>query len=380
MPITEYNSHPKVLHIASGDLWAGAEVQLFTLVKSLQNYHNIPVSVVLLNHGMLENKLLENKINVIVLDESRLSGLQILIKLIQVLQEQRPDVVHTHRIKENILGSVAAFFFNDMISMRTAHGAPEHYAKWWQLPKRLIKLLDLFAGRYLQKRIFAVSDDLAKILVSSYGIKKITVIENGVDIDEIRSHKINHVQYPDNRTSKYKVGLAGRLTTVKRVDIFIKTADYLKKSHPEIDTTFHIYGDGPLRDELEALSTRLNTIGTVYFEGHCANIHQKLQDLDVLLITSDHEGLPMILLESMTLQIPVIAHSVGGIPKVLDYGSCGILVEDNNASSYGNAIYQLASSPRRQEILLTNALDRVTRYYSAEQNARRYVSAYMDKL
>ena len=380
MPITEHRSRPKVLHIASGDLWAGAEVQLFTLVKSLQTYHNIPVSVVLLNHGRLENKLLETRINVIVLNEARLNGFQIFFKLIRVLHEQRPDIVHTHRIKENILGSVAAFFFSDMTSMRTTHGAPEHYAKWWQLPKRFIQFLDLFAGRFLQKRIFAVSDDLAKILVSIYGTKKITVIENGIDIDEIRSHKIDTVQYPDNRTGRYRVGLAGRLTAVKRVDIFIRTAHYLQKSHPEIDTTFHVYGDGPLRGELEALSTRLNTNGMVFFEGHCENIHQKLQDLDVLLITSDHEGLPMILLESMALQIPVIAHSVGGIPKVLDYGSCGILVEDNNISSYANAIYQLATSPRRRDILLTNALDRVSKYYSAQQNARRYASAYMDNL
>ena len=43
-------------------------------------------------------------------------------------------------------------------------------------------------------------------------------------------------------------------------------------------------------------------------------------------MTSDHEGLPMILLEAMALKIPVLAHAVGGIPKLLDYGNCGILI------------------------------------------------------
>ena len=72
-------THPiRVLHIASGDLWAGAEVQLFTLAKALKNNTNTIVDIVLFNHGTLEQKLLSCDINVIVLDESKLNSLAIL--------------------------------------------------------------------------------------------------------------------------------------------------------------------------------------------------------------------------------------------------------------------------------------------------------------
>ena len=108
-----------VLHIASGDLWAGAEVQLFTLAKALNNKQDINISVVLLNHGTLEQKLLRNGINVIVLDESALNGFQILWRLFTAIREIQPDVIHTHRVKENILGSVAALFCN-IPTVRTA--------------------------------------------------------------------------------------------------------------------------------------------------------------------------------------------------------------------------------------------------------------------
>ena len=68
----------RVLHIASGDLWAGAEVQLFTLAKALKDNTNTIVDIVLLNYGTLEKKLLGKGINVIVFDETKLSSLAIL--------------------------------------------------------------------------------------------------------------------------------------------------------------------------------------------------------------------------------------------------------------------------------------------------------------
>ena len=99
---------PQSLHIASGDLWAGAEVQLYTLVKALKQKLNVPVSVILLNHGVLENKLQQAGINVTVIDESKINSGKILRYLYTAIKSLQPDVIHTHRVKENILGGIAA--------------------------------------------------------------------------------------------------------------------------------------------------------------------------------------------------------------------------------------------------------------------------------
>ena len=115
----------KVLHISSGDLWAGAEVQLFTLAKSLIKNSATQVDVILFNHGRLEQELLDSNINVIVLDETTLNSLQILRKIIHTIKIIHPDVIHTHRLKENILGSAAALLTGNTPTLRTAHGAPE---------------------------------------------------------------------------------------------------------------------------------------------------------------------------------------------------------------------------------------------------------------
>ena len=369
-------SHPRILHIASGDLWAGAEVQLFTLAKTLHAGLGVPVSVVLLNHGRLEQQLRDTGIDVIVLDESKLNGIQILFRLIQVIREQSPDVIHTHRQKENILGSVAAALSGKVPSLRTSHGASEHTPPWWKIHKRIFHALDWFCGRFLQKRIIAVSDELALHLLQIFPQEIVRVIENGIDIQDIKQQqeKLN-VSYA-LRQDLFRIGLAGRLSPVKRVDLFIQVARFLHDHYPDLKASFHIFGDGPMRNQLVALNRALGTEDIVYFEGHSDDIVQELRTLDALLITSDHEGLPMILLEAMAVQTPAIAHAVGGIPKVLDQGACGILVLGHLASDYAAAVYRLANSPQLRSEITKNAFKRVATNYSAELNARRYLAEY----
>ena len=105
-------------------------------------------------------------------------------------------------------------------------------------------------------------------------------------------------------------------------------------------------------------------------------MQQELADLDILLLTSDHEGLPMILLEAMVLKTAVIAHAVGGIPTVLNQGECGVLVSDHQPSAYADAIYQLIKNPENRKNFINNAVNQVTTYYSSKKNANSYDSVY----
>jgi glycosyltransferase involved in cell wall biosynthesis len=365
-----------VLHIVSGDLWAGAEVQLFTLAKTLHGQPGTRVSVVILNHGMLEQKLKQAGIEVFVLDESTLNSFQILRQLIAHIHELKPDVIHTHRSKENILGSIAARLSDNIPTMRTAHGAPEHHPPWYRIPKRVILFLDWFCGHFLQKSIIAVSEDLAGILAKTYPSGKIQVIENGIDIEQVNQLVNNQSNAAKTKSDNFKIGIIGRLVPVKRIDLFIRTAHQLLEDHPELKPSFHIYGDGPLRDELVILNQQYKAHAHVHFEGHCDSIHTQLNDLDVLLMTSDHEGLPMTLLEAMVLRTPVLAHAVGGIPSLLDNGTCGILVKSQNPDGYVQAINKLIGEPSLIKTITDSAFERVIERYSAEQNARAFVQQY----
>jgi hypothetical protein len=114
-----------------------------------------------MNQGELSERLTALGIIPIIIPETKNSSLGIIRKLFSHIRRFKPDVIHTHRQKENILGSLANLFcapFNSKLipSVRTAHGAPEFNPKGKQ---KIQVWLDQFVGRYLQKRVIAVSED-----------------------------------------------------------------------------------------------------------------------------------------------------------------------------------------------------------------------------
>ena len=367
-----------VLQIAPGDLWAGAEVQLYNLAVALHNRTDCKVSVILLNHSTLEKQLKRAGIGVKVIDENTCNSLEILRSLIRLTRELQPDLVHTHRTKINIFGSIAAYLSGNIPSVKTSHGSQEHPPSFLQFSKRLIFFVEWFCGRFLQKKVIAVSENLAGILETDYPPGKIHVIENGIDSEPLACLRDKTPSRSCDKQCTYNIGTAGRLVPIKRFDVFIEFAHLFKQRYPDIDIRFRIFGDGPLRDELEALNTRLGPNDIVVFEGHCENMPQRLLELDALIMTSDHEGLPMILLEAMSLQIPIIAHAAGGIPDLLDNGKCGILVYDHSVNGYAEALGALIQDASEKQKITRNGLERVRSVYSAQQNADRHVHLYRE--
>ena len=115
-----------ILQIASGDLWAGAETQLYYLATALNGFPCIQLHVVLLNDGFLNKKLTEKGVSVTVLDEKKFNVLVLLYKITKLAFQINADVIHTHRYKENILGGIASLLHSHSKCIRTVHGAPEY--------------------------------------------------------------------------------------------------------------------------------------------------------------------------------------------------------------------------------------------------------------
>lgn len=284
----------KVLHVISGDLWAGAEAQACTLLKHLKQH--CTVIAVLLNEGELADRLRASNIPVSVLDESKLSSLQILKELISILTREKPDIVHTHRQKENILGAVANRLSVNARSVRTVHGASESEGHW---KSKVLERLDQWVGNHLQDRIIAVSEDLKSKLLPIYR-KKLIVINNGVDIDELHQKSLTAADFKELEPDRKHIGIVGRLVPVKRVDLFLEAASLFKTKMID-DFRFHVIGDGPLSDELKEQASALNLNSLVTFHGHRSDIPQCIKSLDTVIMCSDHEGMPMVALETLAL-------------------------------------------------------------------------------
>lgn len=368
------NTRPiKVVHVASGDLWAGAEAQLLTLVKALKENIKIDVHVILMNHGVLSRRLTLEGIPVTVFDESKLNAFTILKLLIKRLSRIEPDVIHTHRQKENILGSIAAMCINKCKSVRTVHGAPEHKPSISKPHKYLLSHLDVWAGQHLQYKIIAVSEELKTKLKKTFPELKLCTIENGIDCDELKPFIKPTIM---RELEIIKVGIVGRLVPIKRVDIFIRMVKQLRDEYPHIVAQFFIYGDGPLCSKLNELASELDVKDIVYFKGHCMNIHSNIASLDVLLITSDHEGVPMTLLEAMALGTAVVAHSVGGITNVCQGGKCAWLVKNNTVNEFSKRFVECIKDIVARNNKVDLAKMRIRQNYTSVINAEKYVSLY----
>jgi len=365
----------RVLHVASGDLWAGAEVQAYTLLRALQATAGIEVSAALLNEGELARRLRTAGIPVHVFSETDSSAARILMGLRTLMSSWRPDIVHTHRIKENVLGSFANLLARRAPCVRTVHGAAEHGKQGLlRLHRRLFHHLDHWCARLLQDRVVAVSAELKQKLSVSLPAEKVIAIENGVDIAATRA-QVATANFRANAPAGVHVGLVGRLVGVKRADLFLATAASLRRSHTHVPWHFHLIGEGPLAGPMKELANGLSLGSSVTFHGHRSDVVSCISSLDLLMLTSDHEGLPMVALEALAVGTPVIAHAVGGLVELMrGAGSC-VLVADQDAQVYADAVLASLASPRERNVF---EFDAAIRRYSAAANASRMTQLYRE--
>jgi glycosyltransferase involved in cell wall biosynthesis len=364
--VQNLNRPIRIMHIISGDLWAGAEVQAYTLLKHLAPQTDL--YVILMNHGELADRLNKLGITTQIINEQQYSNLSIISKIFKAIGQFKPDVIHTHRQKENILGSFANLL--SLIqrgrltpSIRTAHGAPEFNPKGKQ---KIQVWLDRWVGKWLQKKVIAVSQDLSKKLEGIFPAKQIVVIQNGVDQESLRQQG-NTADFRVNQPDKTHVGIIGRLEPVKRIDIFLEMAALLLREHPQFDWAFHVIGDGKLRSHLELQARQSGIAEDVHFHGHRTDIPSCIASLDAIIMCSDHEGTPMTALEALALGKPVIAHAVGGLKEIFkDYPD--LLVTNHFARSYANNLLAYLGSDAK-----SCELDA---HYHAETNAISTINLY----
>ncbi|MDN3638509.1 glycosyltransferase [Simiduia curdlanivorans] len=363
------NQPLRVMHIISGDLWAGAEVQAYTLLKHLQP--DCELSVVCLNDGELSARLGALHIPVEIIPEADFNAAQILFRLRKAILVFKPDIIHTHRQKENILGSIANLLANPIASnrakcLRTAHGAPEYAPTGLQ---RIQVALDTWVANHLQFGIIAVSEDLGQILKATYAPEKIFVIHNGVDIEPLQA--IEPIEFqPATEGPTRHIGIVGRLEQIKRVDLFLQAAKLIL-TKKNLNCHFHILGDGKQKPELVRLAKSLEIDRFVTFHGHQSNVHRYIKSLDVLVICSDHEGTPMVVLEACALGVCVVANKTGGLPEIIANEDGHLLSNEHSARGYAQTIENILSARKKTPTL--------NKKFTAEYNAKKTIELYGKK-
>ena len=214
-----------------------------------------------------------------------------------------------------------------------------------------VLIVDRLAAKYTSAQIVSVSSDLGEYWKKHANPQNVTVLRNAVDFERVSSSfsPAEVKQRLGIPGDSFVVGIAARLECIKRHDLFLATAKYLAERIPK--SNFVIAGGGRQQESLQRLIVESDLQERAALLGERNDVYDVLRAMDILLICSDHEGIPMVMLEAMVLRVPVVAREVGGIPEVIQDGVSGILVPSDSPEDLGQACLAISTGPRLRESL-----------------------------
>jgi glycosyltransferase involved in cell wall biosynthesis len=288
----------------------------------------------------------------------------------ELIQRTGADVLHAHGYKADFY-AYFALRASTVPLVSTCHN-------WLDNDRKTVfyGVLDrLILRGYV--RLVAVSEDVRQRLVRS-GVKvnKVSMIRNGIDLRPFdrASAVVNEL----GRSACPLVGLVGRLSTEKGVDIFLHAAARVIAHCPY--AKFVVAGDGPNRADLDTLIDKLGIRASVRMLGRCDDMPAFYASLDVMVSASRKEGLPIAILEGMASQLPLIATAVGQVPTVILDGRTGVLVPAENPGSLAEAIIKLLADPTKRARLGSAARQLIEDQFSAERMTADYLRVYEDAI
>ena len=367
------SKEPRVFHLISSSGFLGAENVVLELAKeSLAAGYWVTI-------GVFENRRNPN----LELAEAAISmGLEVKIFLCRgrfdlrtisnisaFIDKEHPNLLHSHGYK-------ADFYALCATRGKIPWVVTNHNWLRTTFNLKLYAHLDSFLIKYANK-VVTVSDDIAIEMVKR-GIprEKILVIDNGINQQRFSNQGSNETlkrSFGFNEKSII-IGTVASLREGKGHIYLLEAAKSIISSFP--NARFLIVGDGGERRRLEEKAAQFDLSGKVIFAGSRKDVPEILSILDIFVLPSLKEGLPMALLEAMAARLPVIATRVGAIPKVVVNNETGLLVEPGNAEALCTAISELLSDRQKAICFGSQGYQKVENEFSAKTMATRYVEIY----
>jgi glycosyltransferase involved in cell wall biosynthesis len=275
------------------------------------------------------------------------------------------SIIHTHGYRTDV---VTALFGVSSVSriVSTAHGFTG--GDW---KNRLYQRLECAAWRRCDA-VIAVSAPLVEAL-ERRGIDRgrIHFVPNAARNSVARMTREEARIQLGIGSSAHAIGWVGRLSSEKGPDVIIDAVARLKDSRVEL----HIVGDGRLRETLVSRAASLGIADRVRWQGSIDNAARLYSAFDVFVLSSRTEGTPMVLLEAMGANVPVVATAVGGIPDVLA-GNSGLLVRAEDPDALASAIAAVLDDPVAASARSERAAAILQEEYSVERWIARHEELY----
>lgn len=260
---------------------------------------------------------------------SLLDDLKALFKVMRLIRQFKPHVVHTHTAKAGAVGRVAAFLCRVPIRVHTFHG---HTFEGY-FSKRMSKLV-VWTERLLamiSNRIVTISPAQQHDISDRFKVvpaHKTEVIRLGFELDKMRGGTPGKLREELGLDGDARIGaIVARLVPIKHHDLLLRALAHLKRTLPEDAPAIKILvvGDGETRPELEALAKELKIEDMLVFLGWRRDVPDIYADINLNILVSKNEGTPVTLIEGLAVGVPILTTDVGGIRDFADQ-TCGRIV------------------------------------------------------
>jgi len=333
------NNKPLVVHLIYKLDVGGLEKVMLDCIQGTV-HKGVEHAVIALTEATEFAQMLPESVQVFSLNKKPGSDLACHIRLFRILRKLKPAVIQTYNIA-TIEYHPIAWLAGVKGHIHAEHGRDIYDPKGENKKHNLLRRLMVF---FIHSYI-AVSDDLTQWLINYVGLskKKVKLIYNGIDTEKFaQKQELSRDILPFGKNT-YLFGAISRLTPIKDHQNLIHAFAILnnklyQKSNRTDDIKLVIVGDGPLATELRALVEELDLKDHVYFTGEQSEIEKILPELNVYVMSSIAEGIPLAILEAMSVGLPIVSTEVGGIPELLENNKQGLLVPAQDSEALANAM------------------------------------------
>ena len=292
----------------------------------------------------------------------------------QYIETYRPDVILSALTYANLVAIWAKHLssthvpviVSERIALSTYCAAPSNFRKWrWRYLPELVSRT--YPGA---DAVVTVSSDVTEDLITTIGLKKssVTTIHNPVVDDGLRARAQQALQHPWFAPDAVPVILAvGRLTEQKDFATLLRA---FARARAKKEARLVILGEGRLRKTLHELADTLGIGADVEMPGFVENPFQYMARASVLVLSSQYEGLPGVLIQALACACPVVSTDCpGGSREILEDGKIGALVAVGDADGMALAILSQLDNPTSKDVLLRRAED-----FSVEGGVNNYLA------
>jgi glycosyltransferase involved in cell wall biosynthesis len=297
-------------------------------------------------------------------------------KICELIEEFKPDIIHTHASKAGALGRLAGKNLGVPLIFHTFHGHVFH-SYFGATRTYLYKAVERYLAEH-STQIIAISEKQKHELVHVYKIapeEKVHVINLGFELDK----------FQENFTAKRKafrdfyqlsdqtiaIGIVGRLVPIKNHEMFLRSIKASKKIVGKKIRGF-IVGDGEMRPELEAYAKsiglrfndpEIDPNDDITFTSWIKDIDFVNAGIDIAALTSKNEGTPVSLIEAQAANRPIVSTNVGGISDIVVEGKTALLSPANDQEAFDINLRLLVEDDELRESMGSNGWDIVKRRF-----------------